>query len=125
MNPMTHAEALKALFVEGADLDLTDRHAAQYALCIAGQIERTAQTLIDSLVDGNDAMRAVADEPMFSEEPFADQIRQTIAARRIPVATPAEDAALDEIEARQVDLSKPEVFDILGFTQSYFNQKGA
>lgn len=178
MNPMTHAEALKALFVEGADLDLTDRHAAQYALGLAGRIERAAQELIGSMVDGNDAMRAVCDEPPFSDEPFAADIARTIAARKtmgykvgdtirllkghwavdegscpsgttaqlveartdgsfscspipgyglgfvfspdgygpgevervdtaIPVATPAEDAALDEIEARQVEAAHP------------------
>lgn len=170
MNPMTHAESLKALFVEGADLDLTDRHAAQYALGLAGRIERNAQELIDSLVDGNDAMRAVADEPPFSDEPFAADIARTIAARKarefkvgdrvrmvgmwdgygtgvlrpkeswatspflveldntgnprgyrwiccfgntlehadaIPVATPAEDEQMDEIEARQVEAAHP------------------
>ena len=173
MNPMTHAEAHKALFLEGSYLDLTDRHAAQYALGLAGRIERTAQELIDSLMDGNDAMRAVADEPLFSDEPFHDDIARTIAARKaesfkigdqikvlsgclgcykagdlaeistvddtgdlwatfrdgqewrvwcpsdgpaskfiihadtIPVATPEEDAALDEIEARQVEASHP------------------
>ena len=78
------------------------------------------------MVTGNDAMRAIADEPPFSEEPFHEQIRQTIEARRIPVETPQEAEVLDEIEARQVDLAKPEVFDIQGFVQSFFNMpKGA
>lgn len=73
---------------------------------------------------GNDALRAICDEPPFSEEPFVDQIRKTIAARKIAVETPEEAEALDQIEARQVDLARPEVFDIVGFTQTYFN-KGA
>lgn len=77
MNPMTHAEALKALFLEGSYLDLTDRHAAQYALGLAGRIEWAAQTLIDSMVTG-----IVVDEPLFSDEPFHDDIARTIAARK-------------------------------------------
>lgn len=78
------------------------------------------------MINGNTAMRAIADEPPFSDEPFHEQIRQTIEARRIPVGTPQEAEALDEIEARQVDLAKPEVFDLVNFTGNILGiQKGA
>lgn len=67
------------------------------------------------LATGNDAMRAIADEPPFSEESFADEIRQTIAARKIPTATPEEDERMDEIEARQIERAHPVVFDLASY----------
>ena len=148
------------------------------------------------VVNGNTALRAIADEPPFSEEPFAADIAQTIAARKargfkvgdrvrisdectvwqgasngvialidedpsgcnlrvdldvpfgsltclwvypemlahadaIPVASPEEEVAFTEFEAEEqrqaerAECLKPEVFDIVGFTQKYFMGKGA
>ena len=83
-----------------------------------------------ALNPGLQALRNIADEPPFSEEPFADDIRATIAARKatIPTATPEEEEVFTAFEAEQKrqDALKPEVFDIVGFTQNYFGMgKGA
>ena len=81
-------------------------------------------------VTGNDAMRAVCDEPMWSEESFAADIAQTIAARKatIPTATPEEEVAFTAFEAEQArqDALKPEVFDIVNFAGDILGiEKGA
>lgn len=76
-----------------------------------------------ALNPGLQALRAVADEPPFSDEPFHEQIRQTIEARKatIPTATPEEEevfTAFDleqERQAQRIEAAKPEVFDIVNF----------
>lgn len=135
MNPMTELDVLKGLQASIAGLDLESPMAVESAMALGASMERSAGRIVSpdrcacgedcvhpSHHTGNDAMRAICAEPPFSEEPFADDIARTIAARKIQVNTPAEDAQMDEIEARQVDLAKPEVFDIVGFTQTYFNK---
>lgn len=81
VEPMTESAIIRALFLEGADLDLDHPHGRAMAYDIAARI--LAKTVaVHDYASGNDAMRAVADEPPFSDEPFHEQIAQTIAARK-------------------------------------------
>jgi hypothetical protein len=98
MNPMTELDVLKGLQASIAGLNLDEPMAVERAMALGASIERSAGRIIrhdygddcacgddcvhPSHATGNDAMRAIADEPPFSEEPFAADIARTIAARK-------------------------------------------
>lgn len=116
MNPMTELDVLKGLQSSMFWLDLDEPMAVERAMALGASIERCAGRIISAAEPtthhtGNDAMRAAADEPPFSEEPFAADIARTIAARRFadalardatndlfPVNNAEEDAQMDAIE---------------------------
>ena len=70
------------------------------------------------LVNGNTAMRQVSAE-QFTEEDFSLNPEQEAAFEKLAQET----AQIREVA--QAESLKPEVFDIVGWTQNYFKEKGA